>query len=276
MAAVFAFVALSTAMTGRSLADEPDPDACMKAQAETVGALITPQSNIEIRSRSGHPAPGESTCLWSAVSPGLTSDVPQDGTLSLAFYHLASPERAANQMKRLATARQPPSLVRTTDSTDLVLRTDPTTTIVTRHGSDIVVVMASETRSLARERAGWVYRLEAMAFAAVGAKVLGSVDSRAIAPVCKLVAPEHVLALLTLSPSTLEVPDDHSDNGLRCYFSVKYASRGSSGWVFDDGTAQVRYACKTWSDVTVLKTVINFGSGGGTRTPDTGIMIPLL
>lgn len=220
-------------------ADSTDPDACKVAQSADVQALITAQTDVDVQSRSGNPAPGESTCLWSALKRGLTSDAPPEGTLALTFYHFANPERAAGQIRRLARVRQPPSLVRTADSSDEVIRTDATT-VITRHGSDIVVVDASEARSSARERAGWVYRLEALAFSAVGAAVEGPAAPRVVAPVCQLATPAHVLALLTLSPSLLEA-DSSDGSGLRCYFSVKDASRSPAGWVNNQGTAQVRY-----------------------------------
>ena len=225
-------------IASRVAADETDPDACKMAPLAAAGALITPQQDVEIRSQSGNPAPGESTCMWSAVQRGLAADAPPEGRLSLAFYHFANRERAAGQTKRLTKTPQAPSLVITADKDDQLLRTEATT-VVTRHGSDIVVVDASETRSLAREQAAWTYRLEAMALAAVGAKVTGPADPRALAPVCQLAAPAHVLALLTLSPSTLAA-DTSDGSGLRCYFSVKDASREAAGWVHNDGTAQVR------------------------------------
>ena len=219
-------------------ADDSDPDACKMATSAVAGALITPQQDVEVRSASGNPAPGESSCMWSALQRSLTANAPPEGRLSLVFYHLANRERAAGQMKRLAKTPQAPSLVRTADEDDQLLRTDATT-VVARHGSDIVVVDASETRSVAREQAGWTYRLEAMALAAVGARVTGPADPRALMSVCQLAEPPHVLALLTLSPSTLAA-DASDGSGLRCYFSVKDASRNVAGWVHNDGTAQVR------------------------------------
>lgn len=219
-------------------ADATDPDACKMATNAAAGALITPRQDVEIFSARGNPAPGESTCAWSAVQRGLTADAPPEGRLSLAFYHLANRERATGQMKRLTTTAQAPNLVKTADSDDQLLRTDATT-VVARHGGDIVVVDASETRAQAREEAGWTYRLEAMALGAAGAKVTGPAGPRALSPVCQLAAPQHVLALLTLSPSTLEA-DASDGSGLRCYFSVKDASRKVAGWVQNDGTAQVR------------------------------------
>lgn len=220
-----------------ALAAEPFPDACKLASPRDIGALITPQDDVDIRSQSAHPATGEATCVWSAFQKGLTSDAPAEGRLTLAFYHLANPARASAQMKRLAETAPPPTLVRTEDLSDEVLRTDADT-FVTRHGSDVVVVDASETSELAQQRAGWAYRLEAMAFAAAGSHVLGPADARAAASLCKLVAPDHVLALLTLSPSTLAASDNPDDDGHRCSFDVKDASGEDDGWTTNHGSAQ--------------------------------------
>jgi hypothetical protein len=167
--------------------------------ARDVMALITPGDNVEVRLKAAYPVPGEATCLWSVVQKGLTADAPPEGEFALAYYHLASPVRALAQMRRLATTAQPPSLAHTQDADDQVLRTDADT-VVTRHGNDIVVVDTSVTTAAAQERAGWAYRVEAIAFTAVGSHVLGPADARVAAPVCQLVKPEHVLALLTLSP----------------------------------------------------------------------------
>lgn len=234
---VVAVGAISALTAGTALADEPFPYACKLASSRDIGALITPQNDVDIRNQSAHPATGEATCIWSAFPKGLTNDAPAEGRLTLAFYHLANVARATGQMKRLAETAQPPSLVRTEDPSDQVLRTDADT-VVTRHGSDIVVVDASETSELAQQRAGWAYRLEAMAFAAAGSHVQGPADARAAASLCKLVVPDHVLALLTLSPSTLDATDNPDDDGHRCSFDVKDASGEIDGWTTNHGSAQ--------------------------------------
>ena len=235
--AIFATVVLG--LGAQASADDGDPDACALANSQDVRALMTRQPNVDVRVVPGHPAPGQSTCRWAAIQRGLTDDAPPESALSLAFYHFANVERAVDQIRRLAKSPRAPSLVRTEDSGDEVLRTD-TTTVVTRHASDIVVVDAGDTQTIAREQAGWTYRLEALALTAAGAKVAGPADPRAVAPVCQLATPAHVLALLTLSPSQLEA-DSSDGSGLRCYFSVKDASRSPAIAVSNDGTAQVRF-----------------------------------
>jgi hypothetical protein len=75
---------------------------------------------------------------------------------------------------------------------------------------------------LARWRADWIYRLEAVALTAGGRSFL--LSTRA-APVCRPVASAHArVALVSLSLSTLEVSDDRADDGLRCCFRVENAS----------------------------------------------------
>lgn len=239
MTLTLAAAVISFPSAGRATADDALPNACKLASARDVGALITPQDNIDIRSAAAFPAPGEATCVWSAVQKALTDDAPPEGRLALAFYHMASPARAIDQMKRLTKTAQPPSLVRTEDSADQVLRTDANT-VVARHGSDIVVIDARQVSDLARQRAGWTYRLEAMAFTAVGSQVLGPVDARATASVCQLAAPGDILALLTLSPSTLEVSDDSAEDGIRCRFNVRDASHEIAGWTRNHGSMQLR------------------------------------
>jgi hypothetical protein len=69
------------------------PDACTLASAQEVGALITPQGDVTVRTETEYPAAGEAACIWSAVKNGLTPDSPPEGSLSLAFYHFASAAR---------------------------------------------------------------------------------------------------------------------------------------------------------------------------------------
>jgi hypothetical protein len=107
-----------------------------------------------------------------------------------------------------------------TDPKNQVLRTDAAIVIAT-HVSDIIVVDASEVSEPARWRADWIYRLEAVALTAGGRSLV--LSTRA-APVCRPAASAHVLALVGLSLSTLEVSDDPADDGLRCCFRVENAS----------------------------------------------------
>jgi hypothetical protein len=170
--------------------DDPDPDGCSLAASGEVQPLITTM-DVEIRARSGNPAPGESTCTWSAYQRGLTADASPDASLSLAFYHFASLARAEAQIQRLAKdAPPPPSLVRTADPQDRIVRTDATT-VVARHGVDIAVIDAGQVQDMAHEKADRDYRIEALALEAVGAKVLGPVDDCATADTCHLAPVEH-------------------------------------------------------------------------------------
>ena len=214
--------------------DDPDPDACSLAASGEVQPLIT-MADVEIRPRSGNPAPGEKTCIWSAYQRGLTADAPPDASLSLAFYHFANLAKAEAEIRRIAKdALPPPGLVRTADPQDRIVRTDATT-VFARHGVDIAVIDASEVQDIAHEKADWDYRIEALALQAAGAKVLGPVDDRATADTCHLVPAEHILALLTLSPSTLQPSLD----GKRCFFSVKDGSGNYGAWVNNRGSAHL-------------------------------------
>ena len=210
--------------------------ACATVAAEDALHLIT-SDNAEIRSEPGHPEPGETTCAWSAHQPGLTADAPPIGRLTLALYVFANADKAKAQMRRLADGVQPPALVRTADADDQIIRPDPDG-VIARHGSAVAVVDAGGARDNARFRAGWVYRLEALALQAAGAQVQGPVDDRATAAVCDLVAPERVLPLLTLTRSTLRRLSSPADDGKRCSFSVKDASGRIGGWVTNSGDAQ--------------------------------------
>jgi hypothetical protein len=223
-------------MTFRSAAadEAADPDGCSLATLGEVQSLITPK-NVEIRSRSGNPAPGESTCTWMAYEPGLTADAPADGSLSLSFYHFANAAKAAQQTRRLSKdTPPPPSLVRTDDPQDQIIRPNGST-VIARHGTDITVVDAGEAQEAAREEAHWNYRLEVLALKAAGGKLLGPVNDRATADTCHLLPPGHILALLTLSPSTLK----ESLDGKRCFFSVEDGSGTNGAWVNNSGNAEL-------------------------------------
>lgn len=232
LAALAAVSVMAPGPSGAAPVDKGDPDACTLAAAGEVGPLITP-GDVLIRSQSGHPADGETTCDWTAHNKGLTADAPAVGHMSLAFYHLANPEKAKAQIHRLAKDAPPPGLVRTADPDDQIIRPDATT-VVARHGSDIAVVDASGASDSASKRGDWAYRLEALALKASGAQVQGPANAQAMANMCQLAAPDHVLPLLTLSPSTLEASPD---GDARCTFQVKDASGAIGGWVSNHGGA---------------------------------------
>ncbi len=230
---VFAGI-LALATTTPAVADnDTDPDGCTLVKTAEVQTLITTR-DVEIRSESGHPAPGESTCTWYAYQRGLTADAPPDGSLSLAYYHFASPAAAEKQTRRLSQGVASLDLVRTGDPQDEIIRPD-WGTVIARHDVDIAVINGSETNELARDKADWSYRLEAMALRAAGANVLGPVNGRAIADTCHLLPPAHILALLTLSPSTLA----SSVDGYRCFFSVRDASGVDGAWINNRGSAEL-------------------------------------
>jgi hypothetical protein len=213
-----------------------DADLCAIVAPADVQRLITSQ-DVEIRGVPGDPAPGEITCNWGAYQKGLTADAPPDGRLSLARYTFANTDKAKVQMRRLAETAQPPSLVRTADADDQIVRQDGDSAIA-RHGVVITVIDGREVRDSARQRADWTYRLEALALQAAGAQVLGPANDRATADVCHLIAPDHVLPLLTLTRSSLTSRSNEDDNGKRCSFSVKDASGKVAGWVNNNGDAQ--------------------------------------
>lgn len=213
-----------------------DTGLCAIVASVDVQRLITSQ-DVEIRGVPGDPAPGEITCTWGAFQKGLTADAPPDGQLSLARYTFANVDKAKAQMRRLAATAQPPSLVRTAEADDQIVRQDGNGAIA-RHGAVITVIDGREVRDTARQRADWTYRIEALALHAAGAQVLGPANDRATADVCHLVTPDHVLPLLTLTRSSLTSRTDDDDSGKRCSFSVKDASGKSDGWVTNDGDAQ--------------------------------------
>jgi hypothetical protein len=232
-----ALLAATLAIVSPALAQgKGDADLCAIAAPADVQRLITSQ-DVEIRAVPGDPAPGEITCTWGAYQKGLTADAPPEGRLSLARYTFANVDKARAQMRRLAETAQPPSLVRTADADDQIVRQDGDGAIA-RHGVVITVIDGSEVRDNARQRADWTYRIEALALQAAGAQVLGPANDRATTNVCHLVAPDHVLPLLTLTRSSLTSRSEESDNGKRCSFSVKDASGKIDGWVNNDGDAQ--------------------------------------
>ncbi len=212
---------------------DPDPDACTLAKSSEVLTLIT-RDDDGIRSQSGHPAPGESTCTWMAYRSGLTADAPPEGKFSLQFYHYADAAKAQAQTSQLSAGTSSAVLVRTADADDAIVRIDRDT-VVARHGADIAVAHTDETRDAAKAAADWRYRVQALALTVVGGKVLGPLDARATADACHLLPAEHIQGVLTLTPSALE----SSLDGNRCFYSVKDASGAISGWVNNRGRADL-------------------------------------
>lgn len=210
-----------------------DTDACTLATSSDVLRLVT-RSEDDIRSQSGHPAPGESTCTWMVYRRGLTADAPPEGKFSLQFYHYADASKARAQTHQLSGGTTSAALVRTSDTDDEIVRTDRDT-VVARHGADIAVVQTDEVEDAAKEMADWQYRVQALALGTVGGKVLGPLDTRATADACHLLPSDHILSLLTLTPSTLEASLD----GKHCFYSVKDASGVTDGWVNNRGSAQL-------------------------------------
>lgn len=227
-------ICILTMSSAMSATSDNGRQACTGVAAEDALGLIT-SDTAELRSESGHPEPGETTCVWSAHQPGLTADAPPIGRLALTLYVFANADRAKAQMRRLADGAQPPSLVRTADTDDQTIRSNPDG-VIARHGARIAVLDAGDARDNARQRAGWVYRLEAFALQAAGAQVQGPVNDRATSAVCDLVAPERVLPLLTLTTSTLKRFSTPADDGKRCSFSVQDASGKIAGWVTNKGS----------------------------------------
>ncbi len=229
-------IGILTTSPATAATSDSNRDVCAIISADDVLHLITSET-AEIRSTPGHPAPGETTCVWSAHQAGLTADAPPIGSVSLALYVFANADKAKAQMHRLAGGVvQPPSLVRTPDADDQIVRPNPDG-VIARHGAAIAVVDASEARDFARQHAGWIYRLEVLALQAVGAQAQGPASDRAVAAVCDLIAPERVLPLLTLTRSALKPMGGGYDDGKRCSFSVKDASSKIAGWVNNHGDA---------------------------------------
>ncbi|WP_133646454.1 hypothetical protein [Paraburkholderia flava] len=212
--------------------DHPDPDACTLVQNADadVAALIAP-AHYAMRVTSSHPAPGKSSCVWLAHEKGLTDDAPPSGTLSLDYYHFADAARARRHTRELGDA-VPPFLTRTDDTNDRLIRVSHDE-ILALHGADAVVVHA-ETAAAHADRPDWTTRLETLAFTAAGAHVLGPANDKAAADLCAQIDPQHVLALLTLTPSTLTAD---AGSATRCRFDVKDASGKPNGWVDNKGDA---------------------------------------
>jgi hypothetical protein len=235
MMAIALGAVLAVLQVSWSLADgDADPDGCTLVQSADVRSLITSEE-VDVRSQSGNPAPGESTCAWYAYEAGYAAEAAPVGSFSLAYYHFATAADAKKQMRRLSEGVQSLDLVRTDDASQDEVITPDWGTAIARHDVDIAVIDASRTTALAREKANWSYRVEALALQAAGAKVLGPVDDRATADACHLLPRAQILALLTLSPSTLT----SSLDGNQCQFSVEDRSGIGGASVSNHGGARL-------------------------------------
>ncbi len=224
-AGAFAFVTPAAwgAPADRPAAEDtgPDPDACSLLPFVSVDAVLIADT-ADVRSESGHPAAGESTCAWSARSPTLTPDSPPESRLLLSWYHMGSVDKAHAQLLRIGGGETRSPLVKTDDPDDETARPRPET-VVARHGRDIAVIDGQDVKNDIKESADWSYQAEKLAFQAAGARGLRPVNAWATADSCHLVDPSRLLGVLTLTPARVE----GRVNGPICSISVDDAT-GSS------------------------------------------------
>ncbi len=134
----------------------PDPDACSLLPLAAVGPVLIGET-ANVHSQSSHPAPGESTCDWSARGPTLTPDAPPESRLTLSWYHMGSLAKAHAQLVRIGGGETRTPLVKTADSDDEVAR-PRRETVVARHGRDIAVIDGQQVKNDVGEGADWSYQ----------------------------------------------------------------------------------------------------------------------
>jgi hypothetical protein len=208
----------------------PDPDGCALVPAADVKSALTAEDEI-VRDRSGHPAPGESTCEWSAYRRGLTPDAPPDSRLSLSFHHMADSAKAHARLMQIGGGESRKPLVRTDDS-DVEVARPRRETVVVRRGGDIAVVDGQTVASDYINAVGWSYRLERLGFESLGARNLRPADAHATADSCHLIDQGRLLAILTLQPARL----DGTVNGPICSISLEDGAASAALEVQDMGT----------------------------------------
>jgi hypothetical protein len=148
---------------------DPDPQACKLLSALDLEPLLFGGAGGVLDSFDFHPAPGLSTCRWDARPRDHAADaVPR--TATLAFYHLASPQRAQTQLDAQAHRDRRPSMATTGGGDDAIAR--PSATVVAaRHGADIAVIDATGAELDNPNQIEVRYLLDSLALKAAGASV---------------------------------------------------------------------------------------------------------
>ena len=208
-------------------------DACALASADDIRPALT-VGDLELRAKGTAPRKGEGVCRWEAYERGLIAATPPDFTLVVTVYHQSEDARTATAFVRSWPLAIVPSQVRTDDPADQVARPDADTVAVL-HGHSVVVIDAGGQQQDIQRSTDRVYRLEALAFRVVGARVLGPVDLRTTQDACTPLLAQHVLGILTLEPSSLRVDHD----GWRCTMQVKDGSLDTSHWTENHGRVVV-------------------------------------
>ncbi len=203
----------------------PDPDACSLLPLATVGPVLIGET-ANVHSESGHPAPGEVTCDWSARRPTLTPDAPPESRMTLSWYHMGSLAKAHAQLVRIGGGETRTPLVKTADPDDEVAR-PRRETVVARHGRDVAVIDGQQVKNDVSEAADWSYQEEKLTFQAAGARGLHPADIRATADSCHLIDPARLLGVLTLTRARVNGRVD----GPICSISVEDATGGSDAAV---------------------------------------------
>lgn len=148
----------------------PDPDACRLLGDLDLEPLLFAGSGGVLDSRSGHPAPGMSTCRWEARPKTRAADAPPR-VFTLAFYHIADRQTAQRQLDRQPHGGDAGPSTALADGTDDALVRSSDTVIVARHGADLAVIDARGAELADPGQPEARYLLDALALKAAGATV---------------------------------------------------------------------------------------------------------
>ncbi|HVX57011.1 MAG TPA: hypothetical protein VHA37_04725, partial [Candidatus Saccharimonadales bacterium] len=226
-------VAIALGLRGVVRADD-SVDACALANLSTVAPLIMQGDGYQVRTKSEHPAPGQSICHWDSFQAGLTNDAPPAYQLVATLYYFANAQRAKAEFNKTWRSMIAPSLVRTADPADQLAREDGGG-IAVLHGTDVVTVDPSRQQDVLKRQPDRFYQLEALAFRMAGATVHGVADQRAIQNPCTWLPAQHALGVLTTDPSSLQISSD----GLRCTMEVKDGMPDTDHWTQNHGEVQI-------------------------------------
>jgi hypothetical protein len=211
----------------------PPVDVCKMASSDAVRPILTRKAS-DIRTVPEKPKPGRGICTWSAHDLGLTADAPPIASVAVEVYRSDDPAWMAKNFSEDFRKTLVPSQIRTDDPGDMVARPKLQSVAVRYEGSVVVVDASNQDYALQRvpDR---IATLEAFAFRLAGAAVRGPVDPRTMQDACTPLDPQHVLGVLTLEPSSLEISHD----GTRCTLQVKDGSGQPGHWPENRGEVQI-------------------------------------
>jgi hypothetical protein len=151
--------------------DRPDPDACTLLNDLDLSPILFGDTRGVLDSRSEHPAPGYSKCIWWAHLQDRPANA-RPRMLVLHVFHMANPQRAQKELDSEPRGDTRPSMALSGTGDDAVARPSPTL-VLARHGAEVAAVNAAGAELADPGQPEARYLLDTLALKAAGARVKG-------------------------------------------------------------------------------------------------------